>query len=218
MLKIRLSRRGKRKQPIFRVVVAEHTAPIKGKFIENLGYYKVTDKNKEISVKEDRITYWLENGAKASDAVAKILTNNSKGDFIKKFGLDKQVEIARSRPPRAKKSEDKADDQKAAVAPKQANENAVAEEKAEVVEEVVVENTEKVDENKASHDASEPEAMRDKEENKTENSENSEKPEEEASKADEVKPEVEPTVDAEKQGVETAEEPVESATNESVEF
>jgi small subunit ribosomal protein S16 len=71
MLKIRLSRHGKKKQPIYRIVVAEHTMPIKGKFIEILGFYN--PKSKEIGLKKEKIESWMKNGAKPSDTVAMLL-------------------------------------------------------------------------------------------------------------------------------------------------
>lgn len=74
MLKIRLTRRGKKNKAFFRVVVAEHTAPIKGKFIEVLGYVDPHTKEKEL--KADRIKYWLSKGAQCSDSVHNLLVSN----------------------------------------------------------------------------------------------------------------------------------------------
>lgn len=71
MLKIRLTRRGKKKQPIYRIVVAEHTRPVKGKFIEILGFYN--PRTKEIGLNKEKIEKWLGNGAQPSDSVAMIL-------------------------------------------------------------------------------------------------------------------------------------------------
>jgi len=74
MLKIRLTRRGKKNKPFYRVVVAEHTAPIKGKFIEVLGF--LNPHTKEKNLKEDRIKYWIEKGAQCSDTVHNLLVAN----------------------------------------------------------------------------------------------------------------------------------------------
>jgi small subunit ribosomal protein S16 len=74
MLKIRLTRRGKKNSAFFRVVVAEHTAPIKGKFLENLGFLNPHTKEKEF--KADRIKYWIEKGAQCSDTVHNLLVSN----------------------------------------------------------------------------------------------------------------------------------------------
>ena len=67
MLKIRLRRMGRRNRPFFWIVVAEHAAPVKGKFIEKLGYYDPI--TKEFSADKDRISYWISCGAQPSDTV-----------------------------------------------------------------------------------------------------------------------------------------------------
>lgn len=73
MLKIRLSRVGKKSQPSFRVIVQEHTSAVKGKFIEELGYYRPATKDKELVFKLDRVKHWIDNGAQPSDSVACLL-------------------------------------------------------------------------------------------------------------------------------------------------
>lgn len=73
MLKIRLSRVGKKHQPSFRVVVQEHTSAVKGKFIEELGYYRPATKDKELVFNLERVSYWIGNGAQPSDSVAVLL-------------------------------------------------------------------------------------------------------------------------------------------------
>jgi len=74
MLKIRLTRRGKKNSAFFRVVVAEHTAPIKGGFLEVLGF--LNPHTKEKNFKADRIKYWIEKGAQCSDTVHNLLVSN----------------------------------------------------------------------------------------------------------------------------------------------
>lgn len=84
MLVIRLSRTGRSNQAAYRVVVAEHTAPVQGKCVEILGFYNPAD-NKKFEVKEDRIQYWMSVGAKPSDTVASLLKANGMSgmdDFI----------------------------------------------------------------------------------------------------------------------------------------
>ena len=72
MLKIRLTRTGKKNDPRYRMVVAEHTAPIKGKFVSIVGHYDPI--HKEVHLKNDEIISWLNKGAKPSNTVSKILT------------------------------------------------------------------------------------------------------------------------------------------------
>lgn len=71
MLKIRFTRTGKKDEAHYRVVVAEHTAPVLGRFIEILGHYD--PKTKKAVLKKDRVEYWLKQGAKPSNTAAKLL-------------------------------------------------------------------------------------------------------------------------------------------------
>lgn len=75
MLRIRLTRIGKRNQPSFRIVLAEHWRPIKGKFIEILGYYN--PRTKVIKLKKERLKYWLSKGAHSSDTVHNLLVSQN---------------------------------------------------------------------------------------------------------------------------------------------
>lgn len=75
MLKIRLSRTGKNSQPSFRVVLQEHTAAAKGKYIEAFGYYLPAQKPKKLEVDVDKIKQWISKGAQPSDTVAALLKN-----------------------------------------------------------------------------------------------------------------------------------------------
>lgn len=67
MLKIRLQRVGRKNFPSFRVVLAEHTRPVKGKFLEILGFYNPMLKRR--GLKKDRIKYWLSMGVKLSPTI-----------------------------------------------------------------------------------------------------------------------------------------------------
>lgn len=73
MLRIRLTRTGKKHQPTYRIVVAEHSAPIKGKFIDILGYYLPTRTPKVLEVDGDKVKHWISVGAEASDTVHNLL-------------------------------------------------------------------------------------------------------------------------------------------------
>jgi small subunit ribosomal protein S16 len=70
MVKIRLRRTGKTKQPSYRVVVADSRSPRDGKFIEIIGHYNPIRQPKVLEVKADRARYWLGIGAQPSDTVA----------------------------------------------------------------------------------------------------------------------------------------------------
>jgi len=78
MLKIRLQRGGKKHQPFYRVVVAEHTSPVKGSFVEALGTYNPTLNPKEVKLQEDRIAYWMAIGAKPTATVDGLIRKYTK--------------------------------------------------------------------------------------------------------------------------------------------
>lgn len=73
MLKIRLSRIGKKGQAYFRVVVVEHTKKPKGEYLELLGTYNPHEK--VLKVEKERIEYWVSKGAQPSPTVNNLLVN-----------------------------------------------------------------------------------------------------------------------------------------------
>jgi small subunit ribosomal protein S16 len=73
LLKIRLRRTGAKKQPSYRVVVAESTAPRDGTFIELLGHYNPLTNPTTFKVDEERVRTWLARGAQPTDRVARLL-------------------------------------------------------------------------------------------------------------------------------------------------
>lgn len=72
MVKIRLRRTGKTKQPSYRIVVADARSPRDGKFIETIGYYLPTRQPKVLEVNVDRARYWLGVGAQPTEVVVKL--------------------------------------------------------------------------------------------------------------------------------------------------
>ena len=73
MIKIRLQRKGRIRRPIYHIVVADSRSPRDGRIIEQVGRYDGVTEKKETTINEERISYWLDNGAKPTDAVEKIL-------------------------------------------------------------------------------------------------------------------------------------------------
>lgn len=73
MVKIRLMRVGKRKQPSFRVVVADSRSPRDGRIIEALGHYHPRREPSVVEIDNERALYWLRNGAQPSDSVRQLL-------------------------------------------------------------------------------------------------------------------------------------------------
>lgn len=75
MLKIRLTRVGKKNSPAYRVVVADQRKAVKRKFIEILGHYNPTTSPKTLVVNKERALYWIGQGAQASDTVNNLMVD-----------------------------------------------------------------------------------------------------------------------------------------------
>jgi small subunit ribosomal protein S16 len=72
-VKLRLTRVGSKKNPIYRIVAADSRSPRDGKFIEIIGRYNPQHDPSLIEVDEEKAKKWLSNGAQPSDTVAKLL-------------------------------------------------------------------------------------------------------------------------------------------------
>jgi small subunit ribosomal protein S16 len=75
-VRLRLARGGTKKRPIYRVVATQARSPRDGRFLERLGTYNPllpSDAEGRVVLNEERIRYWLGNGAKPSDRVARFL-------------------------------------------------------------------------------------------------------------------------------------------------
>jgi small subunit ribosomal protein S16 len=72
-VKIRLARYGAKKRPFYRIVVADLESPRDGKFLENVGTYDPRPDPAKVTLKSDRIKYWIENGATPTDTVKSLL-------------------------------------------------------------------------------------------------------------------------------------------------
>ncbi len=73
MIRIRLRRTGKIRQPSYRVVVANSESPRDGKFIEEIGFYNPRTDPPTFEVKADRARYWLSVGAQPSETMVRLL-------------------------------------------------------------------------------------------------------------------------------------------------
>ncbi|MEI2690372.1 MAG: 30S ribosomal protein S16 [Anaerolineae bacterium] len=73
MVRIRLRRVGAKKQPSYRIVVADKDAPRDGRFIENIGFFNPRTEPETVELNADRALYWLSVGAQPSEAVARLL-------------------------------------------------------------------------------------------------------------------------------------------------
>jgi small subunit ribosomal protein S16 len=71
---IRLARRGSKKHPTYRIVVADSRRARDGRFIETIGFYNPQTDPSVVEVDETKAKQWLESGAQPSDTVRKLLT------------------------------------------------------------------------------------------------------------------------------------------------
>jgi small subunit ribosomal protein S16 len=72
-VKIRLARHGAKKKPFYRIVVADNESPRDGKFIENVGTYNPLIDPAKVVLQQERIKYWIGQGAIPTDTVKSLL-------------------------------------------------------------------------------------------------------------------------------------------------
>jgi small subunit ribosomal protein S16 len=72
-VRLRLTRVGSKKNPIWRVVVADQRSPRDGRVIETIGRYNAQTDPSEIVLDEERVRHWLDRGAQPSDTVRRLM-------------------------------------------------------------------------------------------------------------------------------------------------
>ncbi|MEO8480477.1 MAG: 30S ribosomal protein S16 [Gemmatimonadota bacterium] len=72
-VRIRLRREGRKKLPMYRIVVADKKAPRDGRFIETIGTYRPKDETDNMTLDVDKARAWIAKGATPSDTVASLL-------------------------------------------------------------------------------------------------------------------------------------------------
>lgn len=85
-VKIRLTRKGKKKKPFYRIVVADTRMPRDGRYIELVGTYNPLVQPAAIQLEKDRILEWLKKGAQVSETVGNILRNAGISQQLKEAG------------------------------------------------------------------------------------------------------------------------------------
>ena len=88
MVKIRLNRMGAKRQPFYRIVVADSRSPRDGRFIEIVGNYDPTKNPAIVNVDEEKIMAWIKNGAQPTDTVRSLL---SKKGIMKKIHEERKA-------------------------------------------------------------------------------------------------------------------------------
>ena len=79
MVKIRLARGGAKKRPFYQIVVSDERKPRDSGYIERIGYFNPVARGQEVRLhlEQDRVSYWLKNGAQPSDHVARLLKEST---------------------------------------------------------------------------------------------------------------------------------------------
>ena len=72
-VKIRLARHGTKKKPFYRIVVANSESPRDGRFLENVGTYNPLKDPAEVTLKTERVKYWIDQGAIPTDTVKSLM-------------------------------------------------------------------------------------------------------------------------------------------------
>jgi len=78
-VKIRMTRKGNRHNPFYRVVVADERAPRDGKFLEIVGTYDPCTEPVQLKLEMERIEYWTKNSAKTTQTVSELVKRFAKG-------------------------------------------------------------------------------------------------------------------------------------------
>ena len=92
MLKIRLARVGKKRQPSYRIVVAEVESPRDGRYVEQIGFYNPMTHPATYKVQEGRALHWLSVGAQPTDAVRRLLVKQGTMDRLPRVHAGESVE------------------------------------------------------------------------------------------------------------------------------
>jgi small subunit ribosomal protein S16 len=76
-VRIRLARKGSKKRPFYRIVVASSEAPRDGRFIEIIGTYNPLTEPAKVDIKAERLEYWRQQGAEPTDTVRNLIHRNT---------------------------------------------------------------------------------------------------------------------------------------------
>lgn len=81
-VKIRLKRIGAKKNPFYRIVVADSRSPRDGRLIEEIGYYSPLTDPKTVKIDDEKARKWLGNGARPTDTVNRLFRDNGIYDKV----------------------------------------------------------------------------------------------------------------------------------------
>ncbi len=150
MLKIRLRRGGKKHQPYYRIVIAEHTSPVKGKYRDLIGNYN--PRTKKIVLNKEKALEWMNKGAKPSNTVAKLFKKEElqhKSIVIKMFKTKSKKQLEEEKKAKeAEKIKETAEKEKAKVEFENQKEQEKIEDKEKESKETKTEESKKEDQDK----------------------------------------------------------------------
>jgi small subunit ribosomal protein S16 len=106
-VKIRLMRVGKKKQPTYRVVVADSRSPRDGRFIEIIGQYAPRQDPSVVTVNNERALHWLNQGAQPTETAAKVLEISGVWDEYKQAAGKVAAAKPKAKTPKAKTVKEK---------------------------------------------------------------------------------------------------------------
>jgi small subunit ribosomal protein S16 len=78
-VRVRLTRVGSKKNPIWRVVIADQRSPRDGRFIETIGHYNPQTEPSTIVIDDERLRHWMERGAQPTNTVKKLMRGRAGG-------------------------------------------------------------------------------------------------------------------------------------------
>ena len=91
MLRIRLTRTGKKRQPSYRIVVADKRSQRDGRIVEHIGFYNPLRDPAEYRIKEARALHWLSVGAQPTDAVRRLLEKQGTLDRLEQVRAGEDI-------------------------------------------------------------------------------------------------------------------------------
>ena len=126
-VRVRLTRVGSKKNPIWRVVVADQRSPRDGRFIETIGQYNPQTEPSTIRIDAERLDHWLARGAQATNTVKQLMKAQTKAGGPTPLDAPPATAVADAPEPEAAPEEPAAEAEEAEAAPEEPAAEAEAE-------------------------------------------------------------------------------------------
>jgi small subunit ribosomal protein S16 len=92
-VRVRLTRVGSNKNPIWRVVVADQRSPRDGRFIETIGHYNPQTNPSTITIDEERFQHWVSRGAQPTNTVKQLVKAHAKGVAVPDEAVEAPADV-----------------------------------------------------------------------------------------------------------------------------